>query len=242
VLALGGFTSVYLTAGVIGLAAPVILLGWRDRRVPPASHSRWRQLRDGASAVVRDRLILITSAAQAAQFMLHGALSAFLPLYAIELLQLRASDVGWLVGLQMATTIAVRPLVGVASDRIARRPLIACGLVACAAGVLWLSAVSSLPELVAAVLLYAIGAATTSASASAFITDVTPPARYGAAHGVFGTIYDIGDAAGPIAAGLLVALVGYPRMFQLMSAVPLVAAIVFAFASRRQPGARSLLQ
>jgi MFS family permease len=231
-LALGGFDAVFLAAGVIGLSAPLLLLGWRDRREPQPSHSRWRQLREGASAVMHDRLILITSAAQASQFMLHGTLSAFLPLYAIELLQLRAADVGWLVGLQMVTTIAVRPWVGAASDRTGRRPLIAGGLVACAAGVLWLSAVSSLPQLVAAIFLYAVGAATTSASASAFITDITPPARYGAAHGVFGTIYDIGDASGPIAAGLLVALVGYPRMFQLMSAVPLLAAIVFVVTSR----------
>jgi len=32
------------------------------------------------------------------------------------------------------------------------------------------------------------------------MTDLARRARYGTAHGVFGTIYDIGDALGPIAA------------------------------------------
>lgn len=61
--------------------------------------------------------------------------------------------------------------------------------------------------------------------------DPARPLR-GAAHGVFGTIYDVGDALGPIAAGLLVAAVGYARMFQVMAAVALVMAVAFAVTSK----------
>jgi hypothetical protein len=39
-------------------------------------------------------------------------------------------------------------------------------------------------------------------------------ARYGAAHGVFGTIYDVGDACGRAAAGFLVAWVAAARSGQ----------------------------
>jgi MFS family permease len=80
--------------------------------------------------------------------------------------------------------------------------------------------------------MYAAGVATTTAATSAYITDITRRARYGAAHGVFGTIYDIGDALGPIAGGLLVASHGYASMFQVMSAVALVMAFVFAITSK----------
>jgi MFS family permease len=55
--------------------------------------------------------------------------------------------------------------------------------------------------------------ATITVATSAYITDVTSRARYGAARGVFGTIYDVGDALGPILAGMLVAALGYSRMF-----------------------------
>lgn len=58
---------------------------------------------------------------------------------------------------------------------------------------------------------------------------------YGAAHGVFGTIYDVGDALGPIAAGFLVATVGYARMLQTMALVAFAMALVFLIGSRRRP-------
>jgi len=52
---------------------------------------------------------------------------------------------------------------------------------------------------------------------------------------VFGTIYDVGDALGPIAAGILVATVGYERMFRVMALVALTMAVVFSFVSRSSP-------
>jgi MFS transporter, DHA1 family, multidrug resistance protein len=89
---------------------------------------------------------------------------------------------------------------------------------------------------------YAAGVATTTAATAAYITDITRRARYGAAHGVFGTIYDIGDALGPIAAGVLVAALGYARMFQVMATVALVMALVFAISSSRYPSRREPLE
>jgi MFS family permease len=52
---------------------------------------------------------------------------------------------------------------------------------------------------------------------------------------VFGTIYDVGDALGPIAAGLLVATVGYAPMFRIMAVVGFTMAVVFSLASRGRP-------
>jgi MFS family permease len=80
--------------------------------------------------------------------------------------------------------------------------------------------------------IYAAGVAITTAATSAYITDITRRARYGAAHGVFGTIYDIGDALGPIAAGALVAWLGYAHMFQVMAVIAITMALVFAIATR----------
>lgn len=78
--------------------------------------------------------------------------------------------------------------------------------------------------------------ATITAATSAYITDVTRRARYGAAHGVFGTIYDVGDALGPIAAGILVAAIGYARIFQMVAGVVLVMAVALAVTSKAAPG------
>jgi MFS family permease len=90
-----------------------------------------------------------------------------------------------------------------------------------------ISAADSVSLLMAAVFMYAAGVAITTAATSAYVTDVAPRARYGAAHGVFGTIYDVGDAAGPIVAGLLVAAWGYAPMFQMMACMATAAAAAF---------------
>ena len=161
-----------------------------------------------------------------------------------------ASQIGWLDGLQTITTLAMRPVIGIASDRIGRRGVIAAGLLLCAGGVLLVSFARTFEELVASVCSYAIGVAVTTSAASAYITDLTHHTTYGAAHGVFGTIYDVGDAAGPLVGGVLVAVLGYASTFRIMAATVFVAAIVFsvvrapaaaaglALPSARQPGRR----
>jgi len=182
--------------------------------------------------VLRHRLILVTSAAHAAQFVLNGALSAFLPLYGRDVFGLTTPQLGWLFAGQTVTTLAARPFIGAMSDRVGRRGVIVAGLTVCSIAVWALSITAHSWMLAAAVVTYAAGVATTTAATSAFITDISRRARYGTAHGVFGTIYDIGDAAGPIGAGFLVAAVGYATMFRTLAVVGLMMAVVFAVASR----------
>ena len=86
---------------------------------------------------------------------------------------------------------------------------------------------------------YASGVAITTAATGVYITDITRRARYGAAHGVFGTIYDIGDALGPIAAGILVAGLGYAQMFQVMAGVAVTMAVAFVVTTARMTRANS---
>jgi MFS family permease len=130
------------------------------------------------------------------------------------------------------TTLAVRPAIGWLSDRAGRQWIIVTGLTVCSVAVFALSLASTSWMLVVAVITYAAGVATTTAATSAYITDLTRGARYGAAHGVFGTIYDIGDALGPIVAGLLIVAVGYARMFQIMAVLALTMALAFARMAR----------
>jgi DHA1 family multidrug resistance protein-like MFS transporter len=231
-IAAGRFDLAFAASGLIGLGAPLIVGTWRGVPAGTSIRPSWQAFKQGVSEVVSDRLVLITSAAHAAQFVLNGTLNAFLPLYGREVLGLSVTQLGWLFGLQTVTTLAVRPIIGFLSDRAGRRWVIVTGLVVCSAAVVLVSIATTLSEIITAIVAYAAGVATTTAATSAYITDVTRRARYGAAHGVFGTIYDVGDALGPIVAGFLVAAVGYTRMFQVMAAVALTMAVAFAVASR----------
>ena len=124
-------------------------------------------------------------------------------------------------------------MMGIAADRLGHRRVISAGLALCGAAVVLISFTTSPATLLPAIVGYAIGVALTTAATSAFITDLARRAHYGAAHGVFGTIYDIGDALGPIAAGLLVARVGYAHTFQIMGSITLAAALLFTLCSRQ---------
>ncbi len=232
-IAAGRFDLAFLVSGLIGLAVPLLVAGWRD--VPRSSSNRpsLSEFKRGVAEVGSDRLVLITSGAHAAQFVLNGMLNAFLPLYGRDVLSLSGSQLGWLFGLQTVTTLAVRPGIGLLSDRLGRRWVIVAGLTICSLAVFSLSLAPNLATVIAVVVAYAAGVAITTAATSAYITDITRRARYGAAHGVFGTIYDVGDAFGPIAAGALVATLGYARMFQVMAAIAVMMALVFAVATRR---------
>jgi len=232
-LAAGRFDLAFLVAGAIGLLTPIVVAGLVAEE-PPAlhRHGRWRSFREGVGEVVGNPLVLSASAAHAAQFFVNGGLNAFLPLYARDVVGLTTTHLGWLFAAQTVTTLAIRPLLGRVSDRVGRRPLIAAGMLLCSTMVWLLPLAPDGMTLAGLVVVYAAGVATTSAATSAFVTDVTRRARYGAAHGVFGTIYDIGDALGPIAAGLIVAGWGYGSMFRWTAGVGAGMAVMFTVVSR----------
>ena len=233
-VAAGRFDLAFALSGFIGFGAPFVVGTWRQPAAGVLPRPSWEAFTRAVAEVASDRLVLITSAAHAAQFVLNGMLNAFLPLYGREVLNLSGSDLGWLFGVQMLTTLMMRPAMGLLSDRIGRRAVITTGLTIGSAAVFSLSLATSLSTVLAVVVTYAAGVAITTAATSAYITDLTRRARYGAAHGVFGTIYDIGDALGPIAAGVLVAGLGYARMFQVMAVVAVAMASTFATVTARR--------
>jgi DHA1 family multidrug resistance protein-like MFS transporter len=238
-IATGGFDRAFLVAAAIGVMTPLLARGVGSGRPGPAAAAPWPAFVAGIREVAGDRLVLVTSAAHAGQFVMHGALTAFLPLYARDVIGLSLTQIGWLFAAQTATTLAVRPVLGATSDRVDRRLVVVAGLVTSAVTV-WLLPLARTPaSLAAVVLVYAAGVATTTAATSAFITDISRRSRYGAAHGVFGTIYDIGDAAGPRAAGLSVATSGYALMFTCVSTVGLLMAAVFAVTARGRAVSRA---
>ncbi|MEW6322278.1 MAG: MFS transporter [Acidobacteriota bacterium] len=170
-VATGRFDLAFLTAGFIGLAAPAIVFRWPAAPAVRRAGARWADAWQGVREVGRDRLVLVTSAAQAAQFVVTGALNTFLPLFGADIVGMGGAELGWLLGAWTLTVLAVRPLVGRLSDRAGRLGVIVSGMTVAAAGVLLVSVAARPAALFLAVMLYAAGVATTTAATSAFITD-----------------------------------------------------------------------
>jgi MFS family permease len=226
------FSRVFVVSGVLGALALAIVSRWPKAAAPAPMAGVWQRLREGAAAVAADRLVLVTSLAQAGQFFINGTLNAFFPLYGRDVLGLTPLQIGWVFGAQTAATLIARPLFGFLSDRLGRRPLIVAGLATSAGCMLVIAWMDAFGGVLLTTMVYGVGVALTTSATSAYITDLTRRARYGAAHGLFGTIYDIGDALGPICGGLVVARAGYRAAFQLAGAMALVMAFVFEYAAR----------
>ena len=223
-LATSGFNRVFVVSGGVGVIGLLILVSaqWPARAV--ATRPKFI---DVARGVLTDRGILIVSLAQAAQFFLNGVMSAFLPLYAADVIGLTGLGIGVVIGVQTAATLITRPFFGAVSDRTGRRAMILGGLVTCTACVVAVSFLSNAWVLGAVAVVYGCGLSVTTSATAAQITDLSRRAQFGSAHGIFGTLYDVGDALGPIAAGMLVSTVGLPEAFRVMAAITGIFAVTF---------------
>ncbi len=233
------FALVYLIVGMLGVV-PLLLvaglpLGKADN--PPSrtfqQGERWSLFRKGMGQVVRNRSLLIASSAEGAMFLGVGALSGFLPLYATRQAALSVSQVGVILAGQLATAMVAKPLTGRLSDELGRKPLILSGLVLCAVVLPVVALTTSFPLLILEGVAFGLGMAIVTPSTTALVTDLSKAGGYGAALGVFGSIWDVGEAAGPILAGALIgafAAAGnaYLPTFVIIGALMAAAALLFS--------------
>jgi MFS family permease len=173
-----------------------------------------------------ERRILLTSGTEAAQYLAYGALETFLPLYALAV-GLAEWEIGLIFGFQTVTTLLTKPLMGRLSDRLGRRSLIALGLLVSAAALAVVPWTTSVLLLAILAMFFGLGVAVVTSSTAAFVADLAHGTAHGAALGTLGTIMDVGHAAGPIVAGLLIARLSYAPAFAIIAAVLVLAAGAF---------------
>jgi len=233
------FRVLYLVCGVLGMGA--LLLGLRtlkDGERPAETRSlgeRFGQFIHGLRQVLGDRRVLVTSSMEGIQNMSMGALEAFLPVYAVTVAGLNVFQAGLLWGAQVVVTLISKPVMGRVSDRFGRRPLIVAGLLLCAAPMLVMGHLQSFWPLMLASALFGFGEAFVTSSSAALVADMCQARHYGSAMGVFGTIFDVGHASGPILGGLLVAAFGFAPAFSAMGIVLVLAIPVFLHGVQEEP-------
>lgn len=236
-----GFPTTFVTAGIFGGLGLICFLVLRLNPAPPLGEKRLgrvaREMWQGFEIVANNRAVLVTSVTDGAKMIANGALMAFLPIYGISV-GLNPGQVGILFGVQGVTSFLSKPIMGRASDRIGRRPLILMGLLICAVSFVLIPQATAFPVLILLAALFGYGEAVVSSSTSALVADVSDIKRLGAGMGMQGTIMDIGHASGPLLAGFLVALFGYAATFAFIALLQLVAAGLFWTTVRPAPVTR----
>lgn len=225
------FHYAYLLSGIAGMTALLLSLGLLRNSNPAAASGSLgeasRRFLAGIKEVGSDKRIVITSAMEGLQNMTVGALEAFLPIYAVTVAGLNEFQAGILWGVQVVTTIITKPVMGRASDRHGRPALISVGLVICAFSFGAIPLFTNFTLLLLAAACFGVGEAVVTSSSAALVVDLCKEKHFGTAMGAFGTIFDIGHAAGPILAGFLLAQYSYLLTFWVMAAMLLAALPVF---------------
>ncbi|MBI4610198.1 MAG: MFS transporter [Candidatus Rokubacteria bacterium] len=222
----------YLGVGVLGLLPlPMVLRLPDDGRPRGASTlgARSRRFWSGIREVCSSRAVIIASTLEAALYVGYGAFLGFFPPYA-KGIGLNDAEIALVMGVQLATTMLAKPLSGRLSDRVGRKPMILAGLFLCAGTLPAIPTLTSLLLLFPVSALFGLGVAIVTPSTTALVADLVRAGRMGSAMGVFGTIWDSGEAAGPILAGLLIASFDYGPAFGLIAAFMGAAALLFLVA------------
>jgi MFS family permease len=135
-----------------------------------------------------------------------------------------------------------KPLAGRISDRVGRKPVILFGMALCAASLPLFPLTTHPGALLLEGAIFGLGMAIVTPSTTALVADLCKAGNHGAAMGVFGTIWDIGEAAGPILAGVIIFTLGnldaapaYLWAFTIIAGVLALAGVAFGV-TVRTPG------
>jgi MFS family permease len=230
-ISLASFGAVYIAcaiAGVLALAAGLLL---RDDAPRPATKQAPPHFWASLITVLRDRGIMLVSLVEAAQYLVFGAIEAFLALFAASL-GIPAWQIGVILGVQLVSIVFIKPLMGKVSDRVGRRRVILPGLLIGAASVALLPAFPSFVGLTVLSLAFGLGFATVTSSTAALVADLTRDGRYGSSMGVLRTVMDVGQSIGPVITGFMVGIAGYASAFTLLAAILVAAALMLGLLLR----------
>jgi DHA1 family multidrug resistance protein-like MFS transporter len=225
------FHYAYLASGIAGVLSLImalsVLKGDKQAEKGMGLKEASQRFVSGIKEVISDRRIVITSNMEGLQNLTVGALEAFLPIYAVTVAGLNEFQAGLLWGVQVLTTVLSKPIMGKTSDRYGRKPLIVAGMILCAVSFGCIPLLKDFNLLMLAAIFFGFGEAFVTSSSAALVADICKEKHFGTAMGTFGTIFDIGHAAGPIFAGVLIARFDYLYSFWLMSLLLLCSVPVF---------------
>ncbi len=230
-ISLASFHAVYIACAVSGVLALGAGLLLKDQAPRPKAKLELPHFWTSLTTVLRDRDIMLVSGVEAAQYLVFGAIEAFLALFAASL-GIPAWQIGVILGVQLVSIVFAKPLMGKVSDRVGRRRVILPGLLIGAVSIALLPFAPSFMGLSVLSLAFGIGFATVTSSTSALVADLTHDGRYGSSMGVLRTVMDVGQSIGPVLTGWMVGVAGYGSAFTLLAAILLLAALMLGLLLR----------
>ncbi len=232
-----------LTFGVsallaLGSIAAIQLLPGPRPTDPKRAPARAPRLREIGTLLVNKRFMTVTGlAAMPAKILLTGVCFYLVPLYVLSIGGSQ-SVVGRILMAYAVVMVVVSPMAAAfAASRERMEWLVGAGLLISGSGGLLLLAGSSVGWVFSAIFLIGLGQSLSIAAQSALVrehcdaevTVMGEPAVYG----VYRLLERLGNALGPLLAGVLVLIFGYRTSFVATGALVLLCGICFVMATRR---------
>jgi putative ABC transport system substrate-binding protein len=232
-----------------GVSAALCLVSLVAIRMMPASSGlpdrrpeRPPKLSDFGHLLLNSKFMTLTAlAAVPAKIILTGFCFYLVPLYIVSIGSTQAMA-GRMLMVYAVMMVLIVPLAAKFADQGARREhLVAAGLLVSGLGGLFLLGSSDFLAIFLVVLLLGLGQALSIASQSALVSDLCHAeiARYGdgSVYGAYRMLERLGNAVGPLIAGILVVHYDYQGAFVFISIGVLVCGVLFALltAWRRTP-------
>ena len=220
----------YALVAVLGVVTLLVVL-WLPDVDPPSAReqksltARAADFRQGIAEVLSAPPILIAAGIEAVMYFGYAAFLGFLPIYG-KAVGLNDAEIAIVLGIQLAVAMVAKPVAGTLSDRFGRIPVIVVGLLLCAAALPLVFRCQGFATFVMVAPLLGLGVGAVTPVTNALIADLASAKRLGAAMGVFGTVFDFGEAMGPIIAGFLIGSLGYAGTFDVIAAATVAGTLV----------------
>ncbi|MFC0432676.1 MFS transporter [Kutzneria buriramensis] len=204
-----GFDPVFIATGVAPLLALLSLPGLPRKAPVREPHSLVDGLRH--APIMRPATIFAVSTAAT------GVLVTFLPLATAPGIAAAA------LLAQPAAATATRLIAGRLGDRFGAGRLLGPGILLTAIGMAAIAMTDSPAAVIGGALVFGAGFGVMQNASQALMYARVPAGGEGSVSAIWNAAYDLGMAAGALAAGLVVAEVGYPAIFLLTAAATLPA-------------------
>ena len=145
------------------------------------------------------------------------------------------TGVGLSIGVFSIAALALRPVVGWASDRFGRKPLLLLGGGITVVALIGHLAVASLPAFVVVRSLLGIGEAFFFVAALAAVADLSPEARRGEAINIASLSVYLGLGIGPLIGETVLAAAGYPAVWLTAAGLAVLATLLSALVRESAP-------
>jgi len=230
-----GLRASFVSSGLVALAFVV----WGALRLQPVGGSVPDVSDEGGAETAKRGWLLhdpsfvaICVVGFAVFFARFGGQQFLVPILAYDEVGLTAGQLGLALGAVTTANIVLVSFAGRAADRIGRKRVIVPAMVLAGLatlGYIWADDVVTL-----LVVLCFVGLCNTFSgpTPAAYLADVAPPGRQGAAVGVFRTFGDLAGLIGPVLLGWLVEHSGTDAAIVVLAAVSVTAGTWFAFRAR----------